>query len=45
MAFLMQGAWSMPESLYITEMARDVRKAIRPLALDFTGWRAVFKRK
>jgi len=34
-----------PESFYITEMARDVRKAIRPLALEFTGWRAVFKRK
>jgi uncharacterized protein YebE (UPF0316 family) len=33
------------ESFYITEMARDVRKAIRPLAMDFTGWRAVFKRK
>jgi uncharacterized protein YebE (UPF0316 family) len=34
-----------PESFYITEMARDVRKAIRPQALDFAGWRAVFKRK
>jgi len=34
-----------PESFHITEMARDVRKAIWPLALDFTSWRAVFKRK
>ncbi len=34
-----------PDAFYITEMARDVRKAIRPLAVEFTGWRAVFKRK
>jgi uncharacterized protein YebE (UPF0316 family) len=34
-----------PQSFYITEMARDVRKAVRPLAVEFTGWRAVFKRK
>ncbi len=34
-----------PESFYITEMARDVRKAIRPQSVEFTGWRAVFKRK
>jgi uncharacterized protein YebE (UPF0316 family) len=24
---------------------RDVRKAIRPAALDYTGWRSVFKKK
>jgi uncharacterized protein YebE (UPF0316 family) len=34
-----------PESFYITELARDVRKAIRPRSTEFTGWRAVFKRK
>ncbi len=33
------------EAFYITEMARDVRKAIRPQSVEFTGWRAVFKRK
>jgi uncharacterized protein YebE (UPF0316 family) len=34
-----------PEAFYITEMARDVRKAVRPSTFQFTGWRAVFKRK
>jgi uncharacterized protein YebE (UPF0316 family) len=32
-------------AFYITEMARDVRKAIRPLHFSFTGWRSVFKKK
>jgi uncharacterized protein YebE (UPF0316 family) len=34
-----------PDAFYITEMARDVRKAIRPSYFQFTGWRSVFKRK
>jgi len=33
------------ESFYITEMARDVRKAIRPTGNGLHGWRAVSKRK
>lgn len=34
-----------PDAFYITEMARDVRRAIRPSHFQFTGWRSVFKRK
>jgi uncharacterized protein YebE (UPF0316 family) len=34
-----------PEAFYITEMARDIRKAVRPSSFAFTGWRAVFKKK
>jgi uncharacterized protein YebE (UPF0316 family) len=34
-----------PNAFYITEMARDVRKAIRPDYFNFTGWRAVWKKK
>ena len=34
-----------PDAFYITEMARDVRKAIRLSYFQFTGWRSVFKRK
>jgi hypothetical protein len=34
-----------PESFYITEMARDVGRTIRPLTTGFGGWRSVFKRK
>jgi uncharacterized protein YebE (UPF0316 family) len=34
-----------PESFYITEMARDVCRTIRPLSPECTGWRTVFKRK
>ena len=34
-----------PDAFYITEMARDVRKAVRPSSFQFTGWRSVFKRK
>jgi uncharacterized protein YebE (UPF0316 family) len=34
-----------PGAFYITEMARDVRKSIRPKAFSFTGWRAVDKKK
>ena len=34
-----------PEAFYITEMARDIRKAVRPSAFGFTGWRAVLKKK
>jgi uncharacterized protein YebE (UPF0316 family) len=34
-----------PGAFYITEMARDVRKAIRPEYFNFTGWRAVWKKK
>ncbi|UCF89972.1 MAG: DUF2179 domain-containing protein [Desulfobacterales bacterium] len=34
-----------PQAFYITEMARDVRKAVRPLYFEFSGWRSVFKKK
>jgi uncharacterized protein YebE (UPF0316 family) len=34
-----------PNAFYITEMARDIRKAVRPSHFQFTGWRSVFKRK
>jgi uncharacterized protein YebE (UPF0316 family) len=34
-----------PEAFYLTEMARDVRKAVRPTAFAFTGWRTVNKKK
>jgi uncharacterized protein YebE (UPF0316 family) len=34
-----------PNAFYITEMARDVRKVIRPEYFNFTGWRAVWKKK
>lgn len=34
-----------PDAFYITEMARDVRKAVRPSSFQFTGWRTVFKKK
>jgi uncharacterized protein YebE (UPF0316 family) len=34
-----------PQAFYITEMARDVRKAIRPDYFNFTGWRSVWKKK
>ena len=34
-----------PEAFYITEMARDVCRTIRPLSPECTGWRSVFKRK
>jgi uncharacterized protein YebE (UPF0316 family) len=34
-----------PDAFYITEMARDIRKAVRPSHFQFTGWRSVFKRK
>jgi uncharacterized protein YebE (UPF0316 family) len=34
-----------PESFYITEMARDVCRTIRPLSAECSGWRSVFKRK
>jgi uncharacterized protein YebE (UPF0316 family) len=34
-----------PESFYITEMARDVGRTIRPLTTECGGWRSVFKRK
>jgi uncharacterized protein YebE (UPF0316 family) len=34
-----------PESFYITEMARDVCRTIRPLSTECSGWRSVFKRK
>jgi uncharacterized protein YebE (UPF0316 family) len=34
-----------PESFYITEMARDVCRTIRPLSPGCSGWRSVFKRK
>ena len=34
-----------PAAFYITEMARDVRKAVRPSFFQFTGWRSVFKGK
>jgi uncharacterized protein YebE (UPF0316 family) len=34
-----------PNAFYVTEMARDVRKAVRPSHFQFTGWRSVFKRK
>ena len=49
---MMQGAWGMFDlntwltgALIFLARICDVRKAIRPLALDFTSWRAVFKRK
>ena len=32
-------------AIYITEMARDVSKIMRPFAMAPTGWRAVLKRK
>jgi uncharacterized protein YebE (UPF0316 family) len=34
-----------PEAFYITEMARDIRKAVRPSSFGYSGWRAVFKKK
>jgi uncharacterized protein YebE (UPF0316 family) len=34
-----------PQAFYITEMARDVRKAVRPVSFNFTGWRSIFKKK
>jgi uncharacterized protein YebE (UPF0316 family) len=34
-----------PESFFITEMARDVNRTIRPLSTECGGWRSVFKRK
>ena len=34
-----------PEPFYITEMARDVCRTIRPLSTECSGWRSVFKRK
>ncbi len=34
-----------PRAFYITEMARDVSKIMRPFAMAPTGWRAVLKRK
>lgn len=34
-----------PESFYLTEMARDVCRTIRPLSTECSGWRSVFKRK
>ena len=34
-----------PQAFYITEMARDVRKAIRPTSVAYTGWRGVLKKK
>jgi uncharacterized protein YebE (UPF0316 family) len=34
-----------PNAFFITEMARDVRQAVRPSYFQFTGWRSVFKRK
>ena len=34
-----------PEAFYITEMARDVCRSIRPLSTECGGWRSVFKRK
>jgi hypothetical protein len=34
-----------PDAFYLTEMARDVRKSVRPTRFSFTGWRAVDKRK
>jgi uncharacterized protein YebE (UPF0316 family) len=34
-----------PNAFYITEMARDIRKAVRPSHFQFTGWRSVFKKK
>jgi uncharacterized protein YebE (UPF0316 family) len=34
-----------PESFYITEMACDVCRMIRPLSTECSGWRSVFKRK
>ena len=34
-----------PEAFYITEMARDVCRTIRPLSTECSGWRSVFKRK
>lgn len=34
-----------PDAFYLTEMARDVRKSIRPTHFQFTGWRAVEKKK
>jgi len=33
------------EAFYITEMARDVCRSIRPLSSECGGWRSVFKRK
>jgi uncharacterized membrane-anchored protein YitT (DUF2179 family) len=34
-----------PDAFYITEMARDVCRAIRPVSMECGGWRSVFKRK
>jgi hypothetical protein len=34
-----------PDAFYITEMARDVCRAIRPVSIECGGWRSVFKRK
>jgi uncharacterized protein YebE (UPF0316 family) len=34
-----------PDAFYLTEMARDVRKSIRPSSYRFTGWRSIGKRK
>jgi uncharacterized protein YebE (UPF0316 family) len=34
-----------PEAFYLTEMARDVRKAIRPGAMGLSGWKGILKRK
>lgn len=34
-----------PQAFYITEMARDVCRAIRPLSTECSGWRSVFKRR
>jgi uncharacterized protein YebE (UPF0316 family) len=34
-----------PEAFYLTEMARDVRRAVRPNTLGLAGWRGMFKRK
>jgi len=34
-----------PQAFYITEMARDVCRTIRPLSTECSGWQSVFKRK
>jgi len=34
-----------PESFYITEQARDVKKICSPVCTPLTGWRAVLKKK
>ena len=34
-----------PEAFYITEMARDVRRAVGPPFFSPTGWRSVLKKK